>query len=174
MDVLEYRWVASKCVALGIFLSTYVLLDATRHNPYLGQMFRAGAASFRSFFHGLFATLLILCLTIAPICAARCASTLCGASLPGQAADSCHNSTAAIEGASGLVYKSAGLPCTNTQLLFTVPRFQSFSTSLTSHVSVQAALLFLPSSHAIPLVSFAMLALPAASTPSSAPVPLRI
>jgi hypothetical protein len=133
---------------------------------------RAATISFRSCSRAFFATLLILCLVIVPICTARCASTLCGASLPNQLADSCHHSTVA-EG-SGLAYEAASLPCTNTQFFFAIPRLEGFSVSLTSHGSVPAILFNLPDYDAIALGSLVLSALSVASVPINAPVPLRI
>lgn len=172
MDVLEHCRVATKS-RTHCFFTNYAPLDVLRYKPYLDSMGWTATISFRSCSRALFATSLILCLVIVPICTARCASALCGSSLPNQPADSCHHSTAAEE-SSGPTYKPATLSCTNTQSFFTIPRLEGFSASLIPDGSVQATLLHLPNYDAVSLGNFAVFALSVASIPISAPVPLRI
>jgi len=136
-------------------------------------MLGVGVILLRSFSRPLFATFLILCVAATPICTARCASTLCAPSLPGQPTDSCHHSTSNARESSGLAYKSARLSCTNTQFFFTLPRLENLTASLMYRASVPAVLLHLPN-HTIFLGRFAPLALSIVSIPISAPAPLRI
>jgi len=114
-----------------------------RGKPYLDSMVRDVAIFLRSFSRALFAALLILCIAVSPVCAARCASALCASSLSGQPAESCHQSSSRMATGHVPVLSSvpASTPCAAADLLFTSPRLEDFAISIESQF---AAHVFLP------------------------------
>jgi hypothetical protein len=146
-------------------------LDGLRRKPYLDFMPGDVALIVRSLPRALFAFFLIVCVAVAPICVARCSSTLCAS--PSHSSDSCHQSSAAGGEGPALACKT-NVPCANAQFLFTIPRLESFSAPLMSNVLVPAVLLHLPNHHVISSSNSALLELTVAAIPITAPVPLRI
>jgi hypothetical protein len=139
MDAPGQHKVANKFVSPQNFAAGYTPLDWLRHKPYLDSMLRDVAIFLACFFRALLAVLLILCLAIAPICTARCASTLCADS--GQPAESCHHSSVPTSDAPVIASIAKSIPCQAANLLLASPRVEEFLSSLESQL---VAKLFLP------------------------------
>lgn len=114
---------------------------------------------------------LIACLTIAPICATRCATTLCVPASADNPANGCHHSPHHSSSAPAFTTRSAA-PCAN-ELIFTTSRVSAFSVSIESYVF----------SIVLPHLDVAMQSLAFGLSPSSAltaiprfsaPLPLRL
>lgn len=125
-----------------------------------------------SFVRALISASLIACLTIAPICAARCATTLCVPASTDNLAIDCHHSPHHSGSAPTFTTRSA-TPCATAELIFTTSRMSTFSVSIESYVF----------SIALPHLDVAMQPLAFGLSPSSArtaiprftpPLPLRL
>jgi hypothetical protein len=86
-----------------------------------------------SFVRALISASLIACLTIAPICAARCATTLCVPASSDNSPNDCHHSSHQ-SGSAPTFTTSSATPCASAELLFTTPRLGTSSVSIESHV----------------------------------------
>jgi hypothetical protein len=85
-----------------------------------------------SFVRALISASLIACLTIAPICAARCATTLCVPVSSDNSPNDCHHSSHHSGSAPTFTTRSA-IPCPTAELIFTTPRLDPSSVSIESH-----------------------------------------
>jgi len=95
-------------------------------------MRRKYRSRFCSVAYGLLSASLIACLLIAPLCAVRCAATVCTPASPDGSADGCHHASNHTGCAPAFTAKSSSGPCATGELLFTTPRLQDLSTSIAS------------------------------------------
>jgi hypothetical protein len=102
-------------------------IDARLHNPYLPLMTREHIS--RSIACGLLSIFLVALLVTAPLCAARCASSLCTPVSSTHAAETCHHSSLS-EGNAPSLSAAAKHPCPAPELFFTSLRPEGFSSSV--------------------------------------------
>jgi hypothetical protein len=84
------------------------------------------------FVRALISASLIACLTIAPLCAARCATALCVPASPDDSAN-CHHSSHHTGSAPTFTTHSAAL-CATAEFIFTTPRPSASSLSIESYI----------------------------------------
>ncbi len=133
MDVKFADQVADKNHLNVNFCARRSALDGHRNNLYLAYMAR-NMTSFPVFFvRALISASLIACLTIAPICAARCATTLCIPASADNPVNDCHHSSHRSGSAPTFTTPSA-TPCSTADLIFTTPRLGASSVSIGSDV----------------------------------------
>src|SRR5271165_4354859 len=89
---------------------------------------------FRSIAYALFSACLLACLVVAPLCSARCATTLCLPASSDNAADTCHHSSHHTGPALAFTAAPSGA-CAVGELIFTTPRPSNLSVSVDSYVS---------------------------------------
>ena len=134
MDVKFARQVADKKAdECRFWPSTGALLTGTATILYLALMARNMTQFAVCFVRALVSLSLIACLTIAPICAARCATTLCVPGSTDTLAIDCHHSPHHSGSAPTCTTRSA-TPCGTAELVFTTSRMSTISVSLESYV----------------------------------------
>jgi hypothetical protein len=107
-------------------------IDAGPHNPYLALMARKHM--WRSIACGLLSIFLVALLVTTPLCAARCASSLCPPTTSSQAAERCHHSSPS-EGDAPSLGAATKQTCAPPELLFTAPRLENPSAPAASFIS---------------------------------------
>ena len=87
-----------------------------------------------SFIRALISASLIACLTIAPICAARCATTLCVPASTDNLANDCHHSHTPLRFRAHIHHPLSHSLRAQRELIFTTPRLNASSVSIESYV----------------------------------------
>jgi hypothetical protein len=113
-------------ICSGNFANAQRTLDARRRRPYFVRMICNRRRLLGSSLHAVLAAFLILCLTLAPLCAARCAVQSCSPVSSEGSAGGCHHSSGHSSSSTTFAVDSAKL-CTTTQLLFTAPSSEDSS-----------------------------------------------
>ena len=89
-------------------------------------MGRKNASPLPSLLRALLSLSVILCLTIAPLCAMRCGARACTPDSSDGAADACHHSSSPT-GALEFSAATTGNPCATGEIVFTAPRLEGLS-----------------------------------------------